>query len=161
MESSKIEDFVRKEPLVVTTGGQLDMLNGLIHDEFFELKDVSFSREGGMITIPYRRVFHGHPGRQIRNWVLWKTYEVDVIRSLLAISNVVDYSVEDSSRLGTYSFCGVSYDDAVVVVDCCQALEMRIIVTGLRIETCDLEVRGKTRINRGFLWYSGPGKIYD
>ncbi len=161
MEPMANQGIMRKEPIVVTSADGLELLAGLIHDEFFELKDVSFSREEGIVTIPYRRVFHGHPGRRTSNWFLWATYEVDVIRSELVIRNVAEYSVNDRSGIGTYSFCTVSYGGGALAIDCCEALEMTMVVSDLYIESRDLEVRGKVSITRGLLGTLGPGKVRE
>ncbi len=154
------QDIIQAEPLVVTTVKDLDSLVGLIHDEYFSLDDVTFSADQGVVTIPYRRIFHGHSGRMIRNWLIARTYEVDVIRSRLIIRNVEDYSVEDRAHIGTYSFNTVSHSDGVLLFRCNEDLDLRIVVPKLEIESRDLEVRGKARINYGFLWDSTTGIVY-
>ena len=63
------QDIIQKEPVVVTSADALDSVIGLIHDERFELDDVSFAKDQGVVTIPYRRMFHGSPGRLVRNWL--------------------------------------------------------------------------------------------
>ena len=89
------EDIMQKEPVVVTNADHLESLLDLIHDEYFDLDEVSFSKDEGVVSIPYRRMFHGHPGRMVRNWLICRTYEVDVIRSMLTIRNVTKYTFID------------------------------------------------------------------
>jgi len=153
--------IIQTEPLVVTNVEGLDFLVGLIHDEYFCLDDVTFSPDHGVVTIPYRRIFHSHPGRMIRNWLIARTYEVDVIRSQLTIRNVKDYSVEDKSHIGTYSFNTVSHSDSMLMFRCNEDLDLRMVVPKLEIESRDLEVRGKARINHGFLWSSTTSRVYE
>lgn len=153
--------IIQTEPLVVTNEEDLDSLAGHIHDEFFCLDDITFSVDHGVVTIPYRRIFHGHPGRMIRNWLIARTYEVDVIRSRLTIRNAEDYSVEDKSHIGTYSFNTVSYSDDLLLFRCNEDLNLRIVVPKLDIESRDLEVRGKARITHGFLGDSYTSSVYE
>jgi hypothetical protein len=155
------EDIILKEPLVVTSADELGPLIGLIHDEYFDLDDVSFFKDRGLVTIPYRRIFHGHTGRMIRNWLICRTYEVDVIRSVLTIRNVEEYTFDDRSHIGTYSFNTVSHDKVALLIKCCEDLDFRMVVSKIEIESRDLEIRGKARITRGLLWLSTISKVYD
>ena len=155
------EDIILKEPLVVTSADDLGPLIGLIHDESFDLNDVSFFKERGLVTIPYRCIFHGHTGRMIRNWLICRTYEVDVIRSVLTIRNVEEYTFDDRSHIGTYSFNTVSHGKGVLLIECCEDLDFRMVVSKIEIESRDLELRGKARITHGLLWSSTTTKVYD
>ncbi len=155
------ENIIQKEPLVVTSADDLRSLIGLIHDEHFDLDDVSFLKDQGLVTIPYRRIFHGHPGRMIRNWLIFRTYEVDVIRSLLTIRNVEEYTFDDRSHIGTYSFNTVSHSNGVLLIKCCEDLDLRMVVSKIEIESRDLEIRGKARITHGLFWSSNTVKVYD
>ncbi len=155
------ENIIQKEPLVVTSADDLRSLIGLIHDEYFDLDDVSFLKDQGLVTIPYRRIFHGHPGRMIRNWLICRTYEVDVIRSLLTIRNVEEYTFDDRSHIGTYSFNTVSHDKGSLLIKCCEDLDLRVVVSKIEFESRDLEIRGKARITHGLLWSTTISKVYD
>ena len=155
------EDIILKEPLVVTSADELGPLIGLIHDEYFDLDDVSFFKDRGLVTIPYRRIFHGHTGRMIRNWLICRTYEVDVIRSVLTIRNVEEYTFDNRSHIGTYSFNTVSHDKGALLIKCCEDLDFRMVVSKIEIESRDLEIRGKARITRGLFWSSNISKVYD
>lgn len=155
------QDIIQKELVKVTNDGMLDSIIGLIHDEFFELDDLSFSKDQGVITIPYRRVFHGNTGRLIRNWLICRTYEIDVIRSILTIRNVYEYEVDDRSHIGTYSFNTMLYKNGFLVIRCCEDCVLRIFTPKIEIESQDVEVKGKSRITYGLLWDSYTGRIYE
>jgi hypothetical protein len=155
------EEILQREPVVVTSADHLESIVGLVHDEYFELSDVSFSKDEGVVSIPYRRMFHGHPGRMLRNWLICRTFEVDVIRSMLTIRNVKDYTFDDKSRIGTYSFNTISYDNGAILINCCEDLDLHIFASEIRIESRDLEVKGKARISRGLFWESSTSKVYD
>ena len=155
------DDIMQKEPVVVTNADHLECIVGLIHDEFFELDDVCFSKDQGVVSIPYRRMFHGHPGRLIHNWLIYRRYEVDVIHSMLTIRNVKEYTINDKSHIGTYSFNTISYDNGALRIKCCEDLDLRLFVSGVEIENHDLEVKGKARISKLFSMESYTGKVYD
>jgi len=155
------EDIMQKAPLKVIRAEDLECLVDLIHDEYFDLDDVSFSEGDGTVTIPYRRVFHGHPGRLIRKWLLWRTHEVDVIRSVLTIRNVQHYEPDDRSCIGTYSFNTVSYESGTLLIACDPNLDLRVVVPKIIIESRDLEIRGRARITHGLFWEANTSKAYE
>ena len=152
---------LRTDPLVITTEEDFPRLLDLIHDEYFDLDAVRFDRAVNLVRIPYRRIFHGDLGCLIRNGLLFKTYEVDVIRSELSVRNVEEYAVRDRSHIGTYSFNTVTFADGVVSIQCNEDLDLRLVVPRLEIQSRDLHVKGKTRITRGFFWSSNTGKVYE
>ena len=84
-----------------------------------------------------------------------------MVRSVLTIRNVLDYSVDDRSRIGTYSFNTMSYHKGAVVITCSEDLDLRMIVSGIDIESRDLEIRGKARITHGLFWMSDTGRVYE
>lgn len=147
--------------LDVTSPDQLDALMGIVHDEHFELDDVTFSPEQRIVEIPYRRIFHGAPSRTIRNWLVFKDIEVDVVRAMLRIHHVSDFSFEDSAGIGTYSFNTISYDERTLKIVCCEPLELRMTVSRLFIQSRYLGVLGKARIRQGLFWASWGGQVYD
>lgn len=155
------QDIIQKEPLVIRSADALDSIITLIHDKYFELDDVSFSKEQGIVTIPYRRMFHGGPGRLVRNWLICRTYEVDVIRAMLTIRNVEGYEVDDRSRIGTYSFNTVSCDNNILEIKCCENCSLRMVTPKIEIESRDLEIRGKSCITHGLLWSASSSRACE
>jgi hypothetical protein len=155
------DDIIRREPIVAGSEDSLDYIIGHIHDEFFELDSVNFSREEGIITIPYRRIFHDNPGRLIRNWIIYRTYEVDVIRAILTIRNVEGYEVDDRSRIGTYSFNTLSYDKNLLKIVCCEDCDLLIVTKKIEIESRDIEVRGKSCVSHGLFFSTFGGRVYE
>ena len=155
------QEIIQKEPVVVTSADGLDSVIGLTHDEHFDMDDVSFSKEQGVVRIPYRRMFHGHPGRLVRNWLIYRIYELDVIRSILTIRNVEEYHVDDQPHIGTYSFNTMSYTNGSLLIKCCEDCDLRMVIHKLEIESRDVEVRGKSRVTHGFLWKSSTGLVYE
>lgn len=158
METDK---YIKKEPLVITSTDHLDELIDLMHDEFFELNDVKHDKDKQSIEIPYRRRFHKGPFRIIRKFIGIKRIEVELIRSLLIIKNVKDYHYDDRSRIGTYSFNTIKYHDNNLQIICCEDLELNIVVSGIEIESRDIEVKGKSRVTKGWFWESYTGQVYE
>jgi hypothetical protein len=92
---------------------------------------------------------------------LFKTFEVDVVRSLITVRNVEDYTFKDSAKIGTYSFNIVTYRNNNLQFDCCENLQLNIKVSGISIESNDIEVKGKAKLTVGLFWSSNTGKVYD
>ena len=157
----KNDNILRSSPLIITNAAQLDELVGLIHDEYFELDDISYQKNLQVIQIPYRRIFHGGPRRLIKKRLLFKTFEVDVVRSLITVRNVKDYTFKDRAKIGTYSFNIVTYLNNNLQFDCCENLQLNIKVSGISIESNDIEVKGKSKLTVGLFWSSETGKVYD
>jgi hypothetical protein len=153
-------DILQKRPLRITSANELEKLNALIHDEYFDLSDVTFSKDRRVVEIPYRRTSHDGPHRTVRNWLIFKTVEVDIIRAVLTIHNVQEYTFKDSARIGTFSFNTVSYDGRVLRFECCEPLELRMAVSNINIERRDIEIRGKARITHGLFWSADSGRVY-
>lgn len=160
---SKLAEIEFKS-LTVTNPRQLDELLCMIHDEFFELDEVRFHREQGVLDISYRRVFHDGPARTVRQWVIYTVKEKDVIRSRFRIHNVEEFTVQDKARINTYSFNTLEYnpDISEITVWCDPELRLRVRVSEFKIESQDLEVNGKSRISYlFFVVESYSGRVYD
>ena len=155
------EFIIQKKSVVITNAEHLESIIGLIHDEFFVLDEISFYKDEGIIKIPYRRIFHNYPGKLVRNWLISKTYEVDVIRSVLIIYNVKEYTFNDKYNLGTYSFNTISYDNESLIIECCEDIDLIFLVSELKIESQDLKIKGKTRITKGLFWSSNNNNVYE
>ena len=156
----EIDKFIKKEPLIVTSAEHLGEVIGLIHDEYFDLKDIKYIKDQQLVEIPYRRMFHEGPCRVIREYFGIKRIELELIRSLLIIKNVKDYYYEDRARIGTYSFNTIEYKNNKLRIICCEDLELDMEVSGIEIESHDLEVKGKTRLTKGWFWESYTGEVY-
>ncbi|OGC05277.1 hypothetical protein A3H09_01935 [Candidatus Falkowbacteria bacterium RIFCSPLOWO2_12_FULL_45_13] len=143
---------------------KLSAVNDVLHDEYFDLDDIKHDKDRSMIEIPFRRIFHYHSPPRIIKWrIFWKIGEVDVLRCLLQIASAKKYKVIDKSRIGTFSFNGLEYDQksnriTIITHEDCR---MEINVSDLLIEYTELEYRGKARITYGLFWESSSGKVYE
>lgn len=148
----------------MTHSSQIDWINEVIHDEYFDLDDVKHEGHRNTLTIPFRRIFHYHsPPQIIKCRILWKIGEVDVLRCLLQIGDVQKYEVIDKSRIGTFSFDGLEYDKGSnrITIFAHEDCRIEIDVSGLFITYTELEYRGKARITYGLFWESATGKVYE
>lgn len=155
-------DFI-SETIKVNSKNQLDSLSGYLHDEFFVLDDVLYSEGEGTVIIPYRRMFHDLPKKLVRNWLLFKVYESDIIHSLLTISNVLNCRFEDKAKIGSYSFVEVKYNNGLLIFECSPELKLELAISKIDIECQDKEIKGKTKISSGLfgLYDSYTGKEID
>ena len=143
---------------------QLGSLNDLIHDEYFELDDITYNKERGLVEIPFRRIFHGQqPLRIIRRKWFSRVGEVDVLRCFLRVGEVQHYEVIDKAKIGIDSFNTVEYVPVSnsLIFECCVGCELRLTVSRLSIEYVEVEYRGKARITYGLFWESNDGTVYE
>ena len=61
-------NYQLKRVAVRSTAG-LSELSDLIHDEAFEVAAVDFDSKLGVVTIPFRRIYHGGPERLIQKTI--------------------------------------------------------------------------------------------
>jgi len=61
----------------------------------------------------------------------------------------LDFSIDDQENLNTYSFNLAEYDPdtSTLNIYCTPGLKLRMEVSALKIQSEDLEVRGKARIS--------------
>lgn len=145
---------------------EIGKLTSLIHDEYFEVNDVKYRREQGIVEIPYRRIFHNGPRRTVRDWLFYKVQEVDVIRAKMLIHHVEEFMVDDPDKdqntRGTFAFSGVVYDpdNSMLWVESDTNLELTMKISHILIESEDLEIRGKSKISFFFFTESTSGRVY-
>lgn len=149
--------------LTIKNPDEISRLLDYLHDEFFEIEDIKYDETKRILKIPYRRIFHNGPSRVIRNWIIGRTIEVDVLRCLLRIKNTEKYEITDEAHIGVYSFNSLKYnkESKQLIFTCCEPCELRVNISEINIEYEELEYRSKARITQGFCWDSNSSKIYD
>lgn len=141
---------------------ELNSLNDVIHDEYFCLNDVK--QDKNTLEVPFRRIFHYYnPPQIIKRGLLSKIGEIDVLRCALTINNVEKYEVVDRSRIGTYSFNAVEYDDKsrMLKFHTSEDCDLNVAVSGISIEYREIEYRGKARIRYWLFGESNDSKVYE
>jgi len=131
-------------------GGLLD----LIHDEEVDVREVAYDSELGVVTIPFRRIFHGGPERVVRKTLFSRKREVEVLCAVIRIRHVTDARTIDTERAGTYTFEDVAFETSAsqLVFKACPKLELRFSVSSVEIEYEETQFAGKALITDGLFW---------
>ncbi len=157
-----MEDIL-KTPIHITDAKGLDIVNGLLHDESFDLDQVHFDKDAGVVTIPARRQFHSGPERVIRKGLFSKTYEKGWMRTLITIRAVQSREIHRDQHINSYTFNSWNYSDGILKVQCNEEMILAFPVEGVDIELTDTGFQAKARITRWFGFIEGwsSGKVYE
>jgi hypothetical protein len=133
--------------LSVATPEQVDDLNRLIHDEWFDLEQIQHDPENRIVLVPYRRKHHGGPEKISRKRLAYTVKEKDVIQSQLRVQHVIDCHINDRAQIGGYTFNRVEFDPGTkkLLILCEPDLEIQLDVTALEVESLDLEIIGRAK----------------
>lgn len=151
--------------LRVTAPERIDEISGLLHDWFFDLDDIDFSREQRELLVPFRRWNESQAERvSARGWmrrlVGGTVWEAPWYRWRLVIRGATSYRIVDDAKIGGADFGGVAYDAAEGTLQILGNIPVRIEVD---VETVDVlvqetsEVLGRARFTRwlGGISYTG------
>ena len=149
--------------LIINKAEKLNQLNKIINNEKFDLTDIRYNKSYKILEIPYQRIFHEGPSRIIKNWIIRKVVEVDILQCLLKIKNVEKYEIADKADIGVYSFNKLIFDEKSkqLIFACNEPCELRLEVSGIHIENEELEYRGKARITRGLFCSCNAIEVSD
>jgi len=147
--AEKQKNPIQFKTLEVKSSDQINDLNHLIHDEWFDIDHIQIDTKNKKVVLPYRRKFHEGPKKTIRNWIFYTLKETDVIRSELRIHNVNACNINDDAQIGRYTFNIVEYDEynSQVLIHSEPNLKIKIDVSELQIESEDIELAGRARIS--------------
>jgi hypothetical protein len=138
-----------KSPLHATDEAGVEQVDGILHDETFELDGIEHDVAAQTITIPVRRQFHGGPEQIIDSGLVWKTYEKEWLRSRLTIRDVRSWKAEHDQGINNYSFCSWHVFNGQLVIECNEALVLTFNIGRVDVKLEDLGFKGKARIKRG------------
>lgn len=153
----------------VTDASQLDDINGLIHDFWFdydsedaELSGVNVDRPGGVLEIEYRWEDWRHL-RRISGGFLRSRLGIPAYRAYLRVHQVQEAEIEDRAGIGGSSFNRVRYDpgESVVCIDTNIPIDIEARVRALEVsvEITDESVGEVTaKEYLGGLMQSGPNQ---
>jgi hypothetical protein len=96
-------------PTTARTASELSKINQLIHDYWFDIEDVSFDAQAGVVTLPFTRP-EQDKDREVGKARLLQKVEVPYYLFLLRIYHVKQWHVEDRERVGLYDFNEVIYE---------------------------------------------------
>lgn len=141
----KPEKPITLRTLSAATPGRVNDFNHLIHDEWFDLERIQHDPENKIVIVPYRRKHHAGPEKISRKRLIYMVKEKDVIQSQLRVHHVTDCQIIDPAQIGRYTFNRVEFDQRTnkLLILCDPALEIRLNVSELLIESQDLEIDGR------------------
>lgn len=94
----------------ITKGSDLSRINGIIHDNWFDLDDVTFDDTTSMLEIRF-----SHPVTKTEappsGWRLLRRVEVPYVESFLRIHHVRKWALKDTERVGSYDFNELRFDE--------------------------------------------------
>lgn len=155
-------DGFLKEPLHAIDTGTLELVDGLLHDESFDLEEIAFDQEAHIVTIPVRRMFHSGPERLIKAGFFSKTYEKDWMRSMVTLRKVLSWDVWNDQGINTYDFHSWRYKKETIEVESLAGMVLKFVVESIDVEIKDIGFKGKARIKRGWRGIeSFSGKVYE
>lgn len=106
--------------ITVTSAWDLHIVDGQIHDWFFDADDIRFDAESEELTIPFRRWSQEQARVVRRRRAGWlgrfakidrETWRAPWHRWYLCIHEVIDHSIEDDAQIGGSSFAEIDYDE--------------------------------------------------
>lgn len=136
-------------PIRATDPDALNIISGLLHDEYFDLDGVRFDRDAEAAEIPVRRQFHSGPERLIKKGLVFNIYEKEWMRSLVTIRTVRSWEALKDQGIGSYSFCTWHFSEGIIEVKCNEALVLKFHVDDLDVNVANVGFQGKARIKRG------------
>ncbi len=142
---------------------ELHLIGERLHDEYFDVKDVLFDEGSESLEIPFRRIWHDGPRRVIKNRLIYRVEEVDVLRCSLYFRNVTGYECKDRAHIGTYSFSRFQYDKVrkMLIIHANLDCVIEISMNEIDAEYREIEYRGNARITIGLFWDLNSSKVYE
>jgi len=143
----------------VTEPEDLQKLRACLCDEYFRLDEVQWDKSRGVVEIPFQRLGHDGPRRVMKNRFFYRIEEMDVLRGLLRIHEVLHYESEDRAHTGSHAFNRFQYEDArhCFVIQGVPDIKLFMQVLRLQVEYEELEYRDKAKITSGIFWNSDSG----
>ncbi|HYJ78681.1 MAG TPA: hypothetical protein VEW03_03690 [Longimicrobiaceae bacterium] len=93
---------------------ELDRLVDLVHDQWFELDEITYDQARGEVTIPFaHQAFEKTRGSGIGR--LFPGTRVSVHRAAVRVRSVTALEIRDTERIGTYQFNDFTYEPGGVL----------------------------------------------
>lgn len=114
----------------------LELVSGLIHDQYFEADAIEFDEPGHRVTIPFEYELHWGE-RVIRRRGRRTLTEKPLFRGVLDFREVLTLRVTDNSQVGTYDFNQLKFDPDNHLLTVETNIPIDIV---LRVEAIDVSV---------------------
>lgn len=120
-----------KKIITVNSIGDLPAITEVIHDCWFEKKDIVFNQELASVDILFEKeIFESK--KVLKDYFFFKKAQFSVAEYVLKISNAENCQIEDKERVERYDFNKIKYNSENRIIS---------ILTGIPI---DIKVRVKT-----------------
>ncbi len=151
------------ESMDVSTWDGLQSLGERLYDECFDVDTMCYDEQTCTVDIPFLRIWHGGPRRVVKNRLIYRVEEVDVLRCSLRFLDVVRYTLQDPERIGAYTFEGFRRDEGqgLVAIHGSPNCIVMLAVGRIWAEYREIGFRGKSRITQGYFWDANSSAVYD
>ena len=126
---------------------QISKILDVIHDQWFDLNELKFKKEEGVVEIPFQRELEKKSKLQ-KHFLFFKKRLTPITLHVLRIYNAQNYSVVDSEKVGKYDFNEIFYNlsQKKVIVKCGVPLVITIEVDlfDIEVEAYEVPIKMKT-----------------
>jgi hypothetical protein len=120
----------------VTDPANLEEINGLIHDQYFDIDDARFDPQAGCLTIRFGSD-QPEASTVLRRLWIWRKVRLPLVESFLRIRRAKSCEIRDTAQVGTYPLNIVEYNPRDGIVDVIPVFGADI---KLSVEALDIEV---------------------
>lgn len=122
------------QTIIVEDEARLGEIVDVIHDCWFDLRDVVFDASRAELRIRFRRAMPERR-RVVGGFLCFKKVSTPVVECLLRACHVTRYVINDMARVGRYDFDTVRYDEGRkrLLITTSVPLRIEIEVTALKV----------------------------
>ena len=122
----------------------------VLYGECFLPTEIRHDVENNLAEIPYRRLADTNAHKLVRNWLIWRMEEVDLVQAVLRIHHVVRFSMPNESMNAFRSFARVKYNEYKkrLIILCEPALRLVVDVSNVCINVADIGIEGRVRVHQ-------------
>lgn len=95
---------------------QIDKLNSLFHDYWFDIDDIIHNKENKFIKIKFITESR-ESGELLKKILCLKKYKIPRIITFLCIENVIEYTLEETEDIKIYNFNGMQYSEKTKTIN--------------------------------------------
>ena len=131
---------------------QLQAVNAVIHDCFFERDRIVFDENRRELQIPFEYAVDSE-ARVLRRLLFLTKAETPLVQASLSIRRVSDWSIDDTQGVGSYDFDKLVYDPGAQEVTILAGVPIDIRAS---VEAIEIAVRVSDSVvgwQRGWRWF--------
>ena len=114
-------------------------INGIIHDNSFDVDSIEFDEIDRALSVPFvRELWESHSNKWYAKIFIGKKIRR---KMLLKINQVLSFEFEDSQRINRYSFNILQFENDQLYVITVIPMKFQIVVEGINIQLFELNSR--------------------